>query len=176
MTHSQSLLDLLYGLISDGASRARFSADPAAALAAGGVVATSPQAVYEALVRIGDDQDLAQGFDRGAFRSTDVLHVPPPPPPDYFGDRDAHGAAVRYLDNYVSSGFDDDLGPFTGSSAERAAGEDITVDDQFDHPATEEPGHDYAAHEGAEHQYDSHDHGSQIESDAGHHGAFDAGL
>lgn len=108
MTQSQSLLEFLHGLISDGAVRARFSADPAETLASGGVVATSPQAVYEALVRMGDDQDLG--------RSNWTLHIPPPPPPAYFGDQDAHSAGIHYLDNYVTSSFDDDQGPFTGDA------------------------------------------------------------
>lgn len=154
MTQSQPLLDFLRGLISDGAVRARFAADPAASLAAGGVVATSPQAVYDALVRIGDDQDLAHGFDRGfgdgRARGTDVLNVPPPPPPEYFGERDAHDAALHYLDNYVTSSFDDDLGPFTGSSAEHTieAPDDHPAEDLFGHPLTDD---------GAAHGYD-HDH------------------
>jgi hypothetical protein len=185
MTQSQPLLDFLHGLISDGAVRARFTADPAGTLASGGVVATSPQAVYDALVRIGDDQDLAQGFDRGATRGTDVLHVPPPPPPEFFGEHDAHDAAVHYLDNYVSSSFDDDLGPFTGSSAEHGVevGDDRPADELFGHPVTGDAaahdvgdGHDYSAHDGAQ-DYGSHDYNSQADggSDTGHHGGFDAG-
>jgi hypothetical protein len=170
MSQSQSLLDFLHGLISDGALRARFSADPASALAGGGVVGTSPQEVYDTLVRIGDDQDLAQGFDRGfdggRARSADILHVPPPPPPEYFGERDAHAAAVHYLDNYVSSSFDDDLGPFTGSSAEHAV-DDGAAEDQFGDPATAD-GHDFdAGHDYSAHDSDAHD--------PTHHGGFDAG-
>lgn len=202
MTQSRALLDLLHGLISDGAARARFSADPAAALAAGGVVSTSPQDVHDALVRISDDQDLAQGFDRGfdggRSRGTDVLHVPPPPPPEYFGDRDAHGAAVRYLDNYVTGNFDDDQGPFTGSSAEHGdvaadpaggygahddpahgyAGTDSVHDyTAHDYPGHEDAGHDYTGHDYTGHDYAGHDYagGSDAGSDPGHHGGVDAG-
>jgi hypothetical protein len=110
MSQSQSLVDFLVRLIRDGGQRAEFSVDPAAAFARHGISDPSPRSIYEALVLIGDDQDLG--------RSTDVLHVPPPPPPAYFGDHhlDGAGAGARYLDNYVSSGFDDDQGPFTGSS------------------------------------------------------------
>lgn len=165
MTQSQSLLDFLYGLIRDGALRAQFTADPASALAARGIVETSTQDVYDALVRISDDQDLAQGFDRGAARGTDVLNVPPPPPPEYFPEHDAHGAAVRYLDNYVSSSFDDDLGPFTGSSAEHGAdaGDDLSARQVTD--------------DGAGHDDGAHDYGSQADagSDPGYHSGFDAG-
>jgi hypothetical protein len=164
MTHDQSLLDFLRGLVADGASRARFSADPDAALSAGGVVATSPQDVHDALVRIGDDEDLGRGFGGGRARATDVVNVPPPPPPEYFGEHDTHRAAVHYLDNYVNSNFDDDLGPFTGSSAEHAV-DDGAAEGRFGHPATSDDhdldaGHDYGAH-------DSHD--------PSHHGGFDAG-
>lgn len=166
MTQSQALLDFLHGVISDGASRARFSADPSGAMAAGGVVATSPQGVYDALVRIGDDQDLAQGFDRGSdggrARGTDVLHVPPPPPPEYFGEHDAHDAAVHYLDNYVSSSFDDDLGPFTGSSAEHG----VDADGDFRGPDVkvgDDTVHDFSATDTG-HDYGSHDYGSHTDS------------
>lgn len=108
MSQSQSLLDFLYGLIRDGGLRAEFTADPAAVFAQHGIADATPQSIYEALVLIGDNQDLG--------RNTDILHIPPPPPPAYFADHDAHGAGVGYLDNYVSSSFDDDRGPFTGSS------------------------------------------------------------
>ncbi|HTK65609.1 MAG TPA: hypothetical protein VL595_24710 [Pseudonocardia sp.] len=185
MTQSPALLDFLHGLISDGGSRARFSADPAAALAAGGVVSTSPQDVHDALVRISDDQDLAQGFDRGSddgrARGTDVLHVPPPPPPEYFADRDAHGAAVRYLDNYVTSNFDDDLGPFTGSSADAEGAYGAHGDPAHDYAGTDVV-HDYTGHEDSAHDYSGQDYSghdytgqSDTGSDAGHHGGFDAG-
>lgn len=150
MTHDQSLLDFLRGLVGDGASRARFSADPDAALFAGGVVATSPQDVHDALVRIGDDEDLGRGFGGGRARATDVVNVPPPPPPEYFGERDPHRAAVHYLDNYVSSNFDDDLGPFTGSSAEHAAVEESLRAQVGDDDGLYSDSHgadDYSSHE-----------------------------
>jgi hypothetical protein len=189
MPQNQPLLDFLHGLLGDGAARARFSADPAAALAAAGVVVAGPTDVHDALVRIGDDQDLAQGFDRGSDegrgRATDVLHVPPPPPPEYFGEHDGHAAAVRYLDNYVTSNFDD-LGPFTGSSAERGAGEDdySGTDSVHDYSGTDGV-HDYSPTDGV-HDYTGHDYtgpghdygyGGQAGpgSEPDHHAGFDAG-
>lgn len=135
---TQSLVDFLSGLLRDGGRRAEFSADPGAALARHGLSEPSPQSIYEALVRIGDDQDLG--------RRNDVLNIPPPPPPAYFAGHTGDGAGVRYLDNYVS-GLDDALGPFTGSSdahgvepgAEPGSGYDVPAYDEGADPHGTDP-------------------------------------
>jgi hypothetical protein len=111
MAESQTLVDFLIGLLRDGGLRAEFSADPAAALARHGITDAGPRTIYEALVQIGDDHELARRGPGGG----DVLNIPPPPPPAYFPGQPEDGAGARYLDNYVS-GLDDHLGPFTGSS------------------------------------------------------------
>lgn len=145
MTQSQTLVEFLSGLLRDGGRRAEFSADPAAALERHGLPEPSPQTIYEALVRISDDQDLGR-------RPGDVLNIPPPPPPAYFGEHTGAGAGVRYLDNYVS-GLDDGFGPFTGSSD--AYGPEAGFDDDATAPGYDDgssgyqdlhPGGDQAPH------------------------------
>ncbi|MDQ2707602.1 MAG: IniB N-terminal domain-containing protein [Actinomycetota bacterium] len=163
MSQSQSLVDFLQRLIRDGALRSEFGADPAATFADHGITGTSPQDIYEALVLIGDNEDLGRGFDRGAGAG----HLPPPPPPQYFGDGDAQGAAIHYLDNYVTSGFDDDRGPFTGSSADHApdSGGADPVEDPHYHQLTD-PGAGHGFDDGMDH--------GQHGADPADHGGFDA--
>jgi hypothetical protein len=145
---SQTLVDFLSGLLRDGGRRAEFSADPGATLARHGLAEPSPQNIYDALVRIGDDQDLGR-------RPGDVLNIPPPPPPAYFAGHTGDGAGVRYLDNYVS-GLDDAQGPFTGSSD--AHGEPGLGDPGYDVPAYDDGAdpHGTDPHGADPHGYDPH--------------------
>jgi hypothetical protein len=105
MTTSTSLLELLLNLLRDPSALAAYRDDPEGFLSSCGDV--SPEDIREALVLLQDNQDA--DFGRDYNTGGNHIHVPPPPPaPRPEPGESDHEAAVRYLNEYVTTNYIDD--------------------------------------------------------------------
>ncbi|WP_211176907.1 IniB N-terminal domain-containing protein [Pseudonocardia acidicola] len=104
MSASVSLLDWLMNLLKDPAAKAAFTQDPQGYLQSCGLEHLSAEDVHDAIVLAGDHQsaDFSRHYDHTA-----PTHLAPPPPVHPAPGEDAHEAAVRYLNTYITNNYID---------------------------------------------------------------------